>query len=205
MTKKSDELIPTRASLIHRLKNWQDQLSWEDFFNIYWRLIYGIARKGGLTDAEAQDVVQETIFSVAKNIPTFKYDPSIGSFKGWLLNMARWRIADQFRKRDNLGSLDQVKVESTKTVQAIDLSSSEFEKIWNAEWESTLFKAALAKVRRRLDPKQYQIFDFYVNKELPPEKIAKIFSISVGQVYLAKHRVTEAIKQEVQRLQKEIV
>ena len=46
-----------------------------------WKLIYGVARKAGLTDVEAQDVVQETMASVAKHMPTFKYDPVIGSFK----------------------------------------------------------------------------------------------------------------------------
>lgn len=102
MTKRPDELLPTRASLLKRLRNWQDQASWQDFFNTYWKLIYGVARKAGLTDAEAQDVLQETLVSVAKHIPTFKYDPTIGSFKAWLLNMTRWRIVGQFRKRGAL-------------------------------------------------------------------------------------------------------
>src|SRR5208283_65702 len=102
MSEPMDELIPTRATLIQRLKNWRDQSSWQDFFDTYWKLIYGVARKGGLTAAEAEDVVQETLISVAKHMPTFKYDPSIGSFKSWLLNMTRWRIRDQFRKRRQL-------------------------------------------------------------------------------------------------------
>jgi RNA polymerase sigma-70 factor (ECF subfamily) len=95
----ADPLYQTRATLILRLKNWQDQASWQEFFDIYWRLIYGVARKSGLTDSEAQDVVQETMLAVAKHMPSFTYDPKIGSFKAWLLNMTRWRILDQFRKR----------------------------------------------------------------------------------------------------------
>src|SRR5215831_16799864 len=63
------ELIPTRATLIEKLKNWQDQASWQEFFDIYWRLIYCVARKAGLSEVEAQDVVQETLVSVAKHIP----------------------------------------------------------------------------------------------------------------------------------------
>ena len=46
------ELIPTRATLISRLKDWRDESSWQDFFNTYWRLIYGIAIQGGLTPEE---------------------------------------------------------------------------------------------------------------------------------------------------------
>src|SRR5258708_1361895 len=99
MAETPEELIPTRATLIQRLKNWQDQSSWQVFFETYWNLIYGVAIKGGLTKAEAEDVVQETMISVAKHMPSFQYDPAIGSFKAWLLNMTRWRITDQLRKR----------------------------------------------------------------------------------------------------------
>src|SRR5437867_12715664 len=94
-----DNYLPTRHSLLLRLKNWEDQGSWQDFFNTYWKFIYGVALKGGLTDAEAQDVVQETVVTVAKKIGDFRVDAKRGSFKAWLVHTTRWRIADQFRKR----------------------------------------------------------------------------------------------------------
>jgi len=52
--------------LLSRLKDWRDDASWQEFFDTYWRLIYGVARKAGLSDAEAQDIVQETVFSVVR-------------------------------------------------------------------------------------------------------------------------------------------
>lgn len=192
-----DELIPTRTTLIHRLKNWQDQSSWQDFFDTYWKLIYGVAIKGGLTKTEAQDVVQETMLSVAKHMPKFKYDRKIGSFKAWLLNMTRWRMIDQLRKRG-------YPIDSRIEHKLTDQSDSDLEKLWDAEWEKNLFDAAITKVKRRLDPQKYQIFDFYVNKQWMPDKVAKTFGISVNQVYLAKHRVVELIKEEVKRLEAEI-
>src|SRR5262245_63134562 len=97
---KHSGLIATRRSLLARMDNWDDQRRWQEFFDTYWKLIYSAARKSGLTDAEAQEVVQETVISVAKNIDRLDYDPAIGSFKGWLLQITRWRIADQFRKRE---------------------------------------------------------------------------------------------------------
>ena len=86
MAKKMENLIPTRRSLLSRLKNWEDQESWNDFSRIYRQLVYGVARQAGLNDAEADDVVQETFLAVAKKIREFKYDPAIGSFKSWLLH-----------------------------------------------------------------------------------------------------------------------
>jgi RNA polymerase sigma-70 factor (ECF subfamily) len=189
-----DGLIPTRTTLIHRLKNWQDQSSWQDFFDTYWKLIYGVAIKGGLTKTEAQDVVQETMLSVAKHMPNFKYDRKIGSFKAWLLNMTRWRMIDQLRKRG-------YPIDSRIEHKLTDQSDSNLEKLWDAEWEKNLFDAAITKVKRRLDPQKYQIFDFYVNKQWMPDKVAKTFGISVNQVYLAKHRVVELIKEEVEKME----
>lgn len=205
MSEKLEELIPTRATLLARLKDWQDQSSWQDFFDTYWKLIYGVAVKGGLTPAESQDVVQETMLAVARHMPAFKYDPALGSFKGWLLNITRWRINDQFRRRARHGFSEMADTSGLTTEPAADLSGSDLEKLWDEEWENNLLKAAMDKARRRLDPKQYQLFDFYVNKEWSPDKIAEMFGVPVGQVYLAKHRVTEIVKQEIERLKNEMI
>jgi RNA polymerase sigma-70 factor (ECF subfamily) len=209
MAEPMDELIPTRATLIQRLKDWQDQSSWQDFFDTYWKLIYGVALKGGLTAVEAQDVVQETMIAVAKHMPTFEYDPAIGSFKTWLLNMTRWRITDQLRKRGPFAagrSAAEDMATGTRTVdKVVDPASPDLDVLWEAEWEKNLLEAAMTRVKRQLDPQKYQIFDLYVNKEWPPEKVAATFGISVDQVYLAKHRATELIKEEVKKLERKMI
>ena len=206
MKRTGDQLLSTRASLIHRLKNWQDESSWHDFFNIYWKLIYGVARKAGLTDPEAQDVVQETLISVAKHMPAFKYNPAIGSFKAWLLNMTRWRIISQFRKRLPIAD-HRPPAGATTPVEIVeempDPASLDLDAAWQAEWETNLLNAALNNLRRRIDPQRLQIFDFYVNKEWRPEKVADHFGVSIDLVYQVKHRVTEALRTEVARLEKE--
>lgn len=204
MVKTDDELTATRTTLLQRLKNWQDQSSWQDFFDTYWRLIYSGALKAGLNEAEAQEVVQETMISVAKHMPTFEYDRTIGSFKAWLLTMTRWRITDQLRKRRRLAahdSFDDTDADARMTGKMMDPVSECLDALWDAEWQKNLLDAAIDKVRRRLDPQKYQIFDFYVNKEWPAEDVAKAFGISIDQVYLAKHRVTEMITEEVKRLE----
>lgn len=203
MSRSSDELIPTRTTLLQRLKDWEDQPSWQEFFDTYWKLIYSVALKSGLTETEAQDVVQETMISVAKQMPDFKYNRKIGSFKSWLLNLTRWRITDQFRKRGALSRFPSREPDDTQTYveKMADENSPDLGTLWDAEWEKNILEAALGNVKRRLDPEKYQIFDFYVNKDWPPEKVAARFGISVSQVYLAKHRVTELLRDEVNRLE----
>src|SRR5712672_2125921 len=102
IARNADELIPTRQSLLSRLKNAEDQASWQDVFDTYWKLLHSVAIKSGLTDAEAQDAVQETVIAVAKNIKEFQYDPQKCLFKSWLMMITRQRIIWQLRKRQAL-------------------------------------------------------------------------------------------------------
>jgi RNA polymerase sigma factor (sigma-70 family) len=205
--KADDELIPTRQSLLSRLKDWDDQASWRDFFNTYWRLIYGVALKAGLTETEAQDVVQETVLSVAKKMRDFKYDPAAGSFKGWLLQLTRWRITDQLRKRQPqfVHAASPSRTDGgprTATVErAVDPNSLELDAVWDDEWEKNLLAAALARIRRQVSPKQYQIFDLYVLKEWPVARVKQSLGVSRTQIYLAKHRVGGLVKKEARRLE----
>ena len=210
MRQPDDEFIPTRATLIDRLKNWQDQASWQDFFDTYWKLIYGLARKFGLNDEDSQDVVQETMMSVAQQMPNFKYDPKLGSFKSWLRTLIRWRIADHLRKRNPAATVpldpDSDGHDSSFALRELpDKNSQSIDQLYEQEWQKNLLDAAIDKVKRKIDPQKYQVFDFYVNKEWAPEKVASAFKISVDQVYLAKHRVTEMIKSEVKRLENEML
>jgi RNA polymerase sigma-70 factor (ECF subfamily) len=208
MGRDVDELIATRTTLIAKLKDWQDESSWQAFFDCYWQLIYGVARKSGLTTTEAQDVVQETMISVARHMPNFNYDRSTGSFRTWLLNLTRWRISDQLRRRVRAPSRPNDAEPATGGTSAIDRivdpTVPGLKAIWDREWEKNLAEAALSKVKRKVDPARYQIFDFYVNKGWSPEKVAAACGVKVDQVYLAKHRITEMIKEEMACLEAQL-
>ena len=85
-----------------------------------------------------------------------------------------------------------------------DANSLDLNAIWETDWENTLLAAAMKNVRPKLDPQKYQLFDFYVNKDWAPEKVAQTFKVTVNQVYLAKSRITEMLKEEVSRLENEV-
>jgi RNA polymerase sigma factor (sigma-70 family) len=199
-----EEFIPTRQSLLSRLKNWNDQESWKVFFDTYWKLIYTAAVKAGLNDAEAQDVVQDTVISVLKSMPTFEYDSKKGSFKGWLLRLTNWRITDQVRKRQRNIEPNSSEVDVALNPEALEaLAPSvplELETIWEEEWERNLLEAATERAKKKIDPEQYQIFDLHVLKNWPVIKVARFLKVNPGKVYLTKHRVGKLIKKEIEIL-----
>ncbi len=205
MTNDGDDTLPTRQSLLGRMKNLDDQQSWKEFFDTYWRLIYGVAIQAGLSDAEAQEVVQETIVSVARKMRDFKYDPQIGSFKSWLMLLTRRRIIDQFRKRPReCGFPGPAPGETSQTApvaRVADPATLPVEKVWQGEWQKNLLQSAMERTKRHCSPRQFQLFELYVIKEWPVERITQTLGVSAGQVYLAKLRIGNLIKKELKTLQ----
>jgi len=202
MNQSQAEYLPTRQSLIERLRRWDDQESWRDFFDLYWGLLYGTAMKSGLNDPEAQDVAQDTIILVAKKMSRFKYDPAEDSFKGWLLYLTRKRIAMEYRKRAR-GRLQPPAEPGAETaeIEGIpDPAGVRLEAFWEEEWARTLWAAALARVKEQVAPKQFQMFDLYVVKERPAPEVAQALGVAIAQVYLAKHRISALLKKELTQL-----
>jgi RNA polymerase sigma-70 factor (ECF subfamily) len=202
----------TRKSLIDRLDDWEDQGAWDEFYRAYWRLIHSVSMKAGLQNDEAFDVVQETVFTIARQWKKGSaYDSAKGSFKNWLMNVARWRIADQFRKRAKnpaamaaSGGRREEGGESgsrgTATIERFADPQQDLENVWDEEWSENLTRVARDRVKGKVSPKQFQIFDCYVIKEWPVAKVREELSVSMAQVYLAKHRVGGLMKKELEAL-----
>ena len=201
-----DDLLHTRQSLLDRLKDHGDDKSWEDFFNTYWKLIYGFALRSGLNDSEAQEVVQETILGFSKHVPEFQYDRSKGSFKKWLLRLTHWRIDDHHRKRKREAARLQPLDDSAggpSLMETIPDPTNQYDAIWDEEWERNLLESALQRLKPKVRPRHYQIFDLYVVKNWPISKVTATLGVNVGQVYLVRHRLTALLKREIQSIESE--
>ena len=204
----TDTLLPTRRSLLGRLRDLQDQAAWREFFDSYWRLIYKVARSSGLADAEAQDVVQNTFIYLSRRMPNFRYDPSLGAFKSWLRVVTRSRISilrrkqkadEKFRSqlRDEEGN-DWADLEEIP-----DPSADALDEVWQREWEENLLARALHRVRRRVSAQHVLIFRTATLNRVPLNQVAKKLGLSLAQVYLVRHRVGRLFKAEVERLRRE--
>lgn len=217
----TDEPLPTRASLLNRLKDADDHRSWEEFHRMYRGLLVGTARRAGLNEHETEEAVQDTLITVAKKMPEFRYEAGRDSFKGWLLRIVRWKISDQFRKRKTprpasdrpfpfyergLGgdSVNDVAMGGWEHLASPTHDSPDpaagLDAIWNAEWERHLMRQALDVIKRRARPDQYAIFHLHVIEERPLAEVRRTLGVSAAAVYLAKHRVGRLLKKELRRL-----
>jgi RNA polymerase sigma-70 factor (ECF subfamily) len=206
MTPSNSERVSslrTRPSLLLRVRSWEDSTSWEEFHRLYKKLIYGLARRSGLSHADAEDVTQDVFKRVAETVHTFECDPNRGKFRGWLMNLTRWRIADKFgaqpknqhisvRSRDDTGP-------RTSTIDRVP-DKVEGDAVWEKEWQHHLLDAACERLARRVKAKHYQIFDLYIRQHWPVLKVAKEMGINPASIYLIGHRLTKQLKAEVEVL-----
>ncbi len=205
----TDSWLPTRQSLLSRLRNCEDQAGWREFFDTYWRLIYNVARRSGLGEAQAEDVVQNTFIYLTRRMPNFRYDAQRGSFKSWLRVVTRSRI-NVFLRTGNPSGVRfrehpaDFEGESVNPLEDIpDDSSEALDEVWQREWEENLLHTAFQRVRAKVSSQQLLIFRVAMLGELSLSQVANKLGVSLAQVYLARHRVGKLLKNEVQRLRAE--
>jgi RNA polymerase sigma factor (sigma-70 family) len=207
LSSESEATVATRASLLERLKDWEDQASWQQFFDTYWKLIYDVARRSGLPEADARDIVQETLLTAARQLPGFKYDRAVGRFKNWLLTVTRSRIIDHHRRKQR-HARNRVEppgeTASTPLLERIPSpAADELDRMWDEEWESNLATVALDAVKRRVKPGMFQLFDWHVIRGRPVSEVSRRLQVTATQVYFAKYRVSALLRKEVRRLKQE--
>jgi RNA polymerase sigma-70 factor (ECF subfamily) len=170
-----------------------------------------MARGSGLAHHEAEDAVQEIVLCVARKIECFQPGPELGSFKGWLGQLVRWRIVDLMRRRPkeirsaDLGrrASDVAADTSTSLLARVpNPAGGAFERQWDAEYAQALIDAALERVKRRVNPKHYQIYHLHVVEGRTADHVAQAFGVKVDQVYLIKNRVNSALRRERASIEK---
>ena len=198
-------LLETRSSLIQRLKATINGESWEEFFHTYWELIYNVARRAGLSEADAQDIVQETVLKVHNSLDRFEYNRKRGTFKGWLRTVTRSRLNDFFKKQQRRPALNQPLEPAGDELQDLeDPKGPEIEKIWDEEWSKNLIHSALNRTKKLTSPKQFQIFKCHYIDEWTVRETCRTLGVNAAQVYMAKQRVGKIFREAIETLQEQV-
>ncbi len=185
----------TRPSLLVRVRDRQDSGAWAQFVEIYTPLVYRYCRKYGLQDEDAADISQEVLLGVATQIPKFRYDRRRGSFRGWLLTIARRRICDFFdaKGRHPQGS---GKTAVHKMLEGKPDPQEQFQ--WDQEFQRRLFDWAAARVRDEFEDSTWQAFWQTAVEAAPAKEVADRLGMSLGAVYVAKSRVVSRLRVRIQ-------
>src|SRR5438874_9068543 len=145
----------TRASLLVRLRDGSDADAWQEFVRLYAPVIYGFARKRGLQDADAADLMQEVLRSVASTMHRLDYDPGRGTFRGWLFTITRNKVFNFLdgRSRRVQGSGDS-RVQQRLEQHADGVQSAD----WEADHQRALAARAMERVKGEFQAATWEAF-----------------------------------------------
>jgi RNA polymerase sigma-70 factor (ECF subfamily) len=196
----ADAPLPTtHVTLLARLRlDPTDQAAWEVFVERYGRHIYRWCRKWKLQDADAEDVTQDILVKLARNLRAFAYDPS-RSFRGWLKTLAHhaWRDFADSPRRAQAGAGDAQVWELMKTLEAREELVQKLQEAFDHE----LLEAAKVRVRLRVAPRTWEAFRLVALEGLPVAEVAATVPMQVAMVYVAKSKVQKMLQEEIQKLE----
>jgi RNA polymerase sigma-70 factor (ECF subfamily) len=196
-----DESPLTRASLLIQLRDGANHSAWQEFANLYGPVVYGFARKRGLQDADAADLMQDVMRSVSAAIGRLDYDRSRGTFRGWLFTITRNKIS-------NFAAARRIRPRAagdTSTNQLLHAQPDhgDGQDSWELEYQRRIASLAMERIKQEFQDKTWQAFWLTAVEGLAAAEVAPRVGLSPGAIYVAKSRVLARLKEEVETIRQQ--
>jgi RNA polymerase sigma factor (sigma-70 family) len=187
--------LTTQPSLLLRIRDPRDAQAWGRFVELYTPFLFSVCKQQGLQSADAADVTQEVMRTVAAAIPRFRYDPDRGAFRNWLFTVARSRINDFFRarRRQPVGTGESAVQDLLE--EQVDPAGAED---WERSWREHVLGWAAERVRGEFEPATWRAFWATAVEGRPVKEVAAEFGLTAGAVYIARSRVTARLRRVVE-------
>jgi RNA polymerase sigma-70 factor (ECF subfamily) len=189
-------VFETSASLLQRLRQHGDEASWKRLVALYTPLLQGWFRRELVPPADVDDLVQEVLAVLVRELPTFEYDPNRGSFRGWLRTVAvnRLRVFWRSRRARPLATGDS---DLARRLEELEDPHSALSRLWDREHDRHVARRLLELIEGEFEPTTWQAFRRLALDGAPATAVAAELDLSLNAVYLAKYRVLKRLQQEI--------
>lgn len=191
----------TRHSLIQRLQDAGDDAAWEEFASIYRPIIVRIALRKQLPFDDAEDLAQQVLLLVLKNISKWKSDPARARFRTWLQTVVRNATMNALTRRP----MDQASG-GTSSLQQLNQCPDKADSLWfDLEWQRETLRWVAQQIRGEFESTTWNAFWDTAIEQLSAQEVAERIGKSVGAVYIARSRVMQRIKQRIADLDEDSI
>jgi RNA polymerase sigma-70 factor (ECF subfamily) len=190
----------TSVSLLERLRSRpDDDASWRQMVELYQPLLHGWLRRQRVSAEDADDLVQDVLAAVVRELPQFRYDRERGSFRGWLRTILLNRMRGFWRKRKSrpvaTGDTDFGAV-----LDQLQDPHSEMTSRWNEEHDRFVAGRLLERIEAEFEPATWQAFRRVAIEGAAPRDVAAELGISVNAIFIAKSRILRRLREEMRGL-----
>ena len=196
-----DDSPLTRASLLVQIRDGSNNDAWQEFIKLYGPVVYGFARKRGLQDADAADLMQDVMRSVSSAIGRLDYDRNQGTFRGWLFTITRNKVfnflsARRIRPQSSGDSGTNRLLESHPDA---DDGSDE----WELDYQRRLAALAMERVKNEFQENTWRAFWLTAVEGVAVAEVSRQVGLSNGAIYVAKSRVLARLKEQVETMRRQ--
>ncbi len=181
----------TNVSLVCRLRSRNDAYAWDEFVEIYRPWLLKWVRRCVAQPSDAEDVLQEVLAVVVRDISVFDHNGQTGAFRKWLRLILVHRTRDYWRKQPRELQNDSSQF---KLVEELADDASQGSQIWNQEHNQYVVRKLLDHVANEFEPTTWQVFEAFVFEEQSASAVAKKFGVSEGSVWTTKSRVMKRLR-----------
>jgi RNA polymerase sigma-70 factor (ECF subfamily) len=184
----------TNLSLIARVKDLGDGASWVEFLAIYQPVVFRMARKRGLQDADAHDVLQQVFLSISRSIHRWTADESQPPFRAWLTTIARNAITKELIRRPKDSATGSTSVADLLENRAVcDAAASEI----LAEARREIVYWAVQQIQSEFSDETWAVFQQTAVDGVSITDVSKSSGRSAGSIYVARYRVIARLKEKI--------
>lgn len=178
----------TRSSVIRAVADTENAAAWNRLFDLYAGFVYSIARRKGVNDADADDIVQMVFADLARTLPSFKYDREKGRFRSYLAALVKWRVIDRLKavRRDA-----DLKADFMEEAKATGPGDDEFA---DREWKAVAMDHALRRIKSSVRPEHYAAFVASTVEGQDTETVMKLYNLSRDNLYQIRKRLSERLR-----------
>ena len=189
----------TSISLLIRLQRTGDSKNWNRLVELYSPLLRAWLRKYDVQASDADDLVQEVLMAVSKDLKSFDHSGRPGAFRSWLRTILAHRLQNFWRSR---GRRPQTRGDSDidRRLQQLEDPASEMSEIWNRQHDRHVAKQLLTITQSSFEPSTWKAFCRVALEGARPDVVATELGISLNAVLLAKSRVLKRLRKEADGL-----
>ena len=171
-----------------------NQGRWARFYRDYTPWIEAFLHKFGLSKADSDEVVHDTLAALAKQMSGYKYDKAkYGPFHSYILKIAQNKAIDRMRR--NAAYAERLKRFANEPTSAAE----------EDDWRRASLDIALRRVFANPDIGETTRIAFRRHVQLGEDAkaVAEDLGITVNNLYQIRRRIKEALKDEVEKLRTE--
>jgi RNA polymerase sigma factor (sigma-70 family) len=192
-------MTQTPISLLERLRLRPDDESWRRLVDLYSPLLHDWLRRYSVAGADADDLVQEVLVVLLRELPEFRHDLRRGAFRRWLRNILLNRLRTFWRSRRSLSagaagsSIDEL-------LEQLEDRSDTLARLWDAEHDRYVLSRLTELLAGEFEPLTWQAFRLVALEGCAYAEVAQALGLSVNAVRIAKSRVLKRMRQEADGL-----